>query len=125
LDAFSGDAIPVHLLTSEAFHLYRSRLKPGGTIAVHVSNQYLDLSGVVQQLAAHEGLQSVLVRNRSDDSALIDSADWILASSNQAVLQNESVKKRARPIASREGKRPWTDDYSNLLETFRPLTMTP
>jgi hypothetical protein len=123
LDAFSGDAIPVHLLTREAFQLYRERLKPGGTIAFHVSNQYLDLAGIVQQLAQQQGFQSVLVRSHEDIMALVDAADWMLVTSNPGVLENESVRRRAQAIIPRKNKRPWTDSYSNLLEAFRPLSI--
>jgi hypothetical protein len=82
----------------------------------------LDLAGVVRQLASEAGFASVLVRSHQDLNALVDAADWVLVTNNRAVLDNESVRRREQAIASREGKRPWTDDYSNLLETFRPLT---
>src|SRR5580704_2298429 len=69
-DAFSGDAIPVHLLTTEAFDLYLRHLKPSGILAVHVSNQYLDLVPVVGQLAAAHGLIARLVHTEKDDAHL-------------------------------------------------------
>ena len=57
LDAFSGDAIPTHLLTREAFDIYRRHLAPGGVIAVHVSNNYLRLAPVVRRLAENCGMR--------------------------------------------------------------------
>lgn len=119
LDAFSGDAVPVHLLTREAMRLYVTRLKPDGVIAFHVSNLYLDLASVVGQLADEIGWKAVLVRNDADRDALIDPADWVLVTQNSAVLNNEAIRVHERPIASRAGKRPWTDNYSNLLELLR------
>jgi SAM-dependent methyltransferase len=119
LDAFSGDAIPVHLLTEEAFQLYRRRLRDGGTLAFHVSNQYLDLAVIVRQLAELNGFRAVLVRNHQDVEALVDAADWVLITNNRTVLENPSVRTHAIPIASRAGMRPWTDSYNNLLEVFK------
>jgi hypothetical protein len=76
LDAFSGDAIPVHLLTREAMSLYLNHLKPEGVIAFHVSNDFLDLAPVVQQLASAFGENAILVRNHEDADDLILPADW-------------------------------------------------
>ena len=67
LDAFSGDAIPVHLLTRESVALYFRLLKPNGVIAFHVSNHYLALAPVVRQLANEAGYQAVQVTNQNDE----------------------------------------------------------
>jgi hypothetical protein len=119
LDAFSGDAIPVHLLTSEAFSMYTHHLKSGGTLAFHVSNQYLDLAVIVRQLAERAGFQAVLVRNHEDSDALVEAADWVLVTNNAAVLENPSVRVHGVSIAARTGLRPWTDSYNNLLEILK------
>lgn len=119
LDAFSGDAIPVHLLTREAFTLYLGRLKPAGVLAFHTSNNYLDLAPVVAQLALEIGYEAVLVHNHADNDDLILPADWVLVTRNTAVLNNPGVQVHAKPIASRAGLRPWTDDYNNLIEVLR------
>ncbi len=66
IDAFSSDAIPVHLITREALSVYLRHMKPGGIIAFHVTNRYLDLAPVVQQLAAAAGLHAVLVADDGD-----------------------------------------------------------
>ena len=119
LDAFSGDAIPVHLLTKEAVALYRKHLKPNGVLAFHVSNNYLDLAPVVRQLAEEFGYRSVLVRNHANDDELVLPADWVLVTNNNAVLENAAVKVHAEPIHSRPGLRLWTDDYNNLLQILK------
>lgn len=119
LDAFSGDAIPVHLLTKEAFSIYERHLKPGGVMAFHVSNGFLDLAPVVQQLATAGGFQSLLVRSENNQDDLTLAADWVLVTTNRAVLDNPSVRLLAVPIGSRAGLRPWTDDYNNLLQILR------
>ncbi len=118
LDAFSGDAIPVHLLTRQAGELYRRHLKPNGVIAFHVSNDFLDLAPVVQQLATSMGYQTVLVRSHSGDD-LVLAADWVLVTNNPGILNNEAVKLRSAPISRIPGLRLWTDDYSNLFQILK------
>jgi hypothetical protein len=104
LDAFSGDAIPVHLLTREAFQLYFRHLKPEGVLAFHITNRYLDLSPVVA--AACEPLgKSVRIVRSEPDTLGAEEAVW-------AVVTNE-------PPISRTAFRAWTDDYSNLLSIIR------
>lgn len=119
LDAFSGDAIPVHLLTREAFQLYLQHLRPQGVLAFHISNNYLDLAPVVGQLAKEIGYQAVLVHNHGDLDNLILPADWVLVTRNPRVLDNAAVRVHMKPIAPRAGLRPWTDDYNNLIQIFR------
>jgi spermidine synthase len=76
VDAFSGDAIPVHLINEQALALYRRHLAPGGIVAFHVSNRYLDLKPVVAQLASHAGLRTAYIDADGDDAieAIGDSA---------------------------------------------------
>ncbi len=119
LDAFSGDAIPVHLLTREALALYLRHLTEDGVIAFHVSNDFLDLAPVVGQLAADAGYQAVLVHNREDSDEAILAADWVLVTNNQAVLHNPAITVHARAIVNRPGLRLWTDDYNNLLSVLK------
>ncbi|HLH03918.1 MAG TPA: fused MFS/spermidine synthase [Bryobacteraceae bacterium] len=119
LDAFSGDAIPVHLLTAEALAVYLHHLTPAGALAFHVSNDYLDLAPVVAQLAAHAGLSAVVVHNSSDPDEAILPADWVIVTRNPAILENASVRAHLKPIAPRPNARLWTDDYSGILSVFR------
>jgi hypothetical protein len=118
LDAFSGDAIPVHLLTKQAADLYCRHLKPDGVIAVHVSNDFLDLAPVVEKMAQSVGYQAVLVRSHSGDD-LILAADWVLVTNNPEILNNEAIRLRAKPISQIPGLRVWTDDYSNLFQIVK------
>jgi SAM-dependent methyltransferase len=121
VDAFSGDAIPVHLLTREAFALYLRHLKPEGILAFHVSNQYLDLAPVVQQLALFYGYPAVLVRSPKDDDRLLASATWVLVTHNRAFLEHPEISNAIEPIPPRPGLRLWTDDYNNLLQVIRGI----
>jgi len=119
LDAFSGDAIPVHLLTRESLALYLRLLKPNGVIAFHVSNHYLALAPVVQQLAQQAGYPAVLVSNHADTDDNISAADWVLVTKNPAVLDNAAIRLHSSPIENRPGLRPWTDSFNNLIEIVR------
>jgi hypothetical protein len=119
LDAFSGDAIPVHLLTKEALTVYLKHLSPEGVLAFHTSNQYLDLAPIIRQLAEGVGYRAVLVNSGGNDDELILPSDWVLVTRSAAVLKNADVNLRSKPIPSRAGLRPWTDDYNNLFQILR------
>jgi len=119
VDAFSGDAIPLHLLTREALALYRRHLAPGGIIAFHISNQHVDLEPAIALLAQSSGMQSVRVSSQPNASRGEFSAQWVLVSSNAAFLAEPQVKAAAQPPVFRAGLRLWTDDYSSLLPLLR------
>ena len=119
VDAFSGDSIPVHLLTREAVELYRQRLKPGGVIALHVSNNHLDLRPVVGGIAAELGLQSAYVADGGVEGDLGTSAsDWILLADDRQTLDRPEIRDAATALPQRPGVRTWTDDYSNILQVL-------
>jgi hypothetical protein len=119
VDAFSGDAIPVHLLTAEAVSLYLRHLRPGGIIAFHVSNRYLALETVVQQEAAHAGLHAALIESDDDDSRDAYGASWVLVTSDQSFLAQPAVRMKTSQIDTIKGLRLWTDDYNSLLPLLR------
>jgi hypothetical protein len=118
-DAFSGDAIPVHLLTNEAFDLYLRHMKPSGILAVHISNNYLDLAPVVAQLASVHGLTARMVRTPKDETHLYSRAEWILMTRDAAFFTRPEIAGSAKIIEERPGLRLWTDDYNNLLQVLR------
>ncbi|HEX9199937.1 MAG TPA: fused MFS/spermidine synthase, partial [Acidobacteriaceae bacterium] len=115
VDAFSGDAIPLHLLTREAMEVYRSHLAPGGVIAFHVSNSYLDLAPEIGRLAEAEGMQARVVESMDVPAEGAYRATWVLVSADAAFFQKPGVSAVAMPIPSLAGLRLWTDDYSSLL----------
>jgi SAM-dependent methyltransferase len=119
LDAFSGDSIPVHLLTKEAFALYFSRLKPEGILAVHLSNVYLNLAPVARLAADDDGYPSVLVQNESDPGHLVFAADWVLITKNQKFLEDPFVKAVQQDWPVPPGFRAWTDDDNSLFPLFK------
>lgn len=123
LDAFTGDAVPVHLLTAEAFDLYRRRLAPGGVIAAHISNRHVDLAPVVRAQALALGAISLLTESDPDPEAYRYAATWALLTWSSDFVTDPSVLARARPFRG-EAARPgeayrWTDDYSNLWRVLR------
>jgi len=115
VDAFSGDAIPVHLLTAEAIKLYERHLAPGGIIAFHISNTYLNLGPVVQEEADHAGLHAVLVSTADNDDTGAFSSDWVLVTANEKFLALPEIADASAKIDLKPGLGLWTDDYSSLL----------
>jgi spermidine synthase len=120
IDAFSSDAIPVHLLTREAFALYFRHLKPTGILAVHVSNRYLDLVPVVSRNARDFGKTAVDVNDQDEDEDYFSNSDWVLVSSDAAIFRDPAFKSSSvQPAEYRPDLRPWTDDYSNLFQILK------
>jgi hypothetical protein len=115
IDAFSGDAIPLHLLTTEAVALYKRHLTPNGILAFHVSNQYLNLAPEIALLAASADMQSILIESNTDDSRGAFRSTWVLLVTNSAILTQPEMALAAQSIPVVSGLRPWTDDYSSLL----------
>ncbi len=112
LDAFSGDAIPVHLLTKEAFAIYRRHMKPDGIIVVHVTNSYLALAPVVEKLAADIGWRTT--RIITEESGDLDTTDYVMVTVNEAFLA-------ATPADEPEDPEPkdvplWTDKRHDLFK---------
>ena len=118
VDAFSSDAIPVHLITREALGLYLRHLKPDGIVAFHVSNRFLDLVPVVARLASEHGVHAVLVDEESDEDRT--TSTWVLVSRDAKALERpEIVDAGATEPETRDDWRTWTDDYSNLVQILK------
>ncbi len=115
LDAFSGDAIPTHLLTREAFEIYLKQLAPDGILAIHITNSYLDLAPVVEGLAEHFDLGFTRIYAEKNKELLRLRSDWMLLTKNKEFL--DSHPPRLNPKSPPPRKiRLWTDHYSNLFE---------
>lgn len=119
-DAFSGDAIPVHLLTLESFQLYFRHLRPNGLLAIHISNKFLDLRPVAEAAARSLGIRSKAITNDADQKQEIYTATWVLFSGQGITLPGDD-NDQALPHWSRFNLvvRPWTDDYSSLFKLLR------
>ena len=119
IDAFNSDAIPVHLLTLEALQIYWAHLRPGGVLAFHVTNNYLDLAPVVANLGARFGKEALLVTTPVE-TGVTSIADWVLLAEELDFITEHSAAK-VLPVRLQvpRAERVWTDDYSNLLGTLR------
>jgi len=116
LDAFSGDAIPVHLLTRESFEIYLRHMHPRGVIAVHVSNRHIDLIPVVSMLAQEFQLEARLVSHPDSNGSVECASDWVLVTRSQPFLRDFQVHQASRELTEQERQGPlWTDQFSNLL----------
>jgi len=120
LDAFSGDAIPAHLLTKEAFDVYRRHLRPRGVIAVNISNRHLDLSPVVARLAEHNRMESLYFLVGEDPERRRFASQWYAITNNRQFLDNEAVQAAAHGQLGKYAMIPlWTDQYNNLFRVLK------
>jgi Spermine/spermidine synthase domain len=124
VDAFTGDAIPVHMLTEEAFELYLDRLKDDGVLSIHVTNMHLDLRWVVARIARTLHVPAALIHNEPErGNFLAKESDWVLLSRNPRFIDSPAV----RPFIVDErfdldGAPLWTDEYSSLFAVLRGST---
>jgi len=120
VDAFSSDAIPIHLLTREALTLYFRHLKPDGILALHVSNRYLDLVPVCARGAQEFDKQAMVVSDEGEDEDYLSSSTWVLLTSHPAWFHGEAFKGADMSPAKASAKfRTWTDDYSNIFQILK------
>ena len=122
VDAFSSDAIPVHLITREALAAYERHMQPDGIVAFHVSNRFLDLIPVVARLAKELGLHAVLISDdeNEEEKSIKSRSDWVLVSRDAKALELPAiVDAGAVPAEDRPEWRSWTDDYSNLIQILK------
>jgi len=117
IDAFSGDAVPVHLLTRQALELYFRHLKPSGVLALHITNTHLDLEPVVERLGRTLGKHAVLITNDKDEERRVYRSRWALLSSRP--LSSPKIRDAAEKLTSRPELRVWTDDYNNLFQILK------
>jgi SAM-dependent methyltransferase len=118
LDAFSGDSIPVHLLTAEAMRTYLRHLKPDGIMAFHISNSHLDLEPVVRALAHAHGLSAVIVPPLFQDPVQAKLASmWMLVSADREFLQRPVIAALLAKSPAYSNRQPllWTDDFTSIL----------
>jgi hypothetical protein len=119
MDAFSGDSVPVHLITKEAFRTYFRHLKPGGMLAVNISNAYLNLEPVMERAANAFGKVALVYHYTPDDETFCFGSSWTLimdqstADAHPDLLRDVDILKPDRPF------RIWTDDFSNMFSILK------
>jgi len=119
VDAFSGDAIPVHLVTREALSVYLKHIKSDGAVAFHVTSRYLSLAPVIKLLAEDAGYEAVMIADRSDGNVYASHSDWVIVTRNSGFLTDPVVMKKRVAIESIANMKIWTDDFSNLFQILK------
>jgi hypothetical protein len=127
MDAFSSDAVPVHLLTKEAFEIYQRHLKPDGAILVNISNRYLDLRPVVENAAKTLGYDAYTINSEdggadeNDDGGWwLYSSTWMILSQNKEFMNRSPLKYAALPPVPNQQPIPlWTDDYTSIFRILQ------
>jgi hypothetical protein len=122
IDAFSSDAIPIHLLTREAMSLYLRKLASNGVLVLHLSNRYLDLEPVVARLGEAAGLTSLIRVNTAiterESACGADPSIWAALASRPSTLGALGQNRRWRPLRVQTGVALWTDNFSNIFKVF-------
>jgi tetratricopeptide (TPR) repeat protein len=121
LDAFNSDAIPVHLVTEEAFVLYERHLKTNGIIAIHISSAHLNLEPVVLNLARRFNYEAAIIEyNPPRDQWWNQLSTWALLSRNGELINSPTIRENTRPAQADTGTVPlWTDDFASLFQIIR------
>ncbi|MGH8633686.1 MAG: spermidine synthase, partial [Burkholderiales bacterium] len=123
IDAFSGDSIPMHLITREAMAAYVRHLKPDGVMVFQATNRFVDIAPVVERLAAEFGLSAMLVSDAAESEEGADywvsATDQIIVTKNARLLAAEPIQSVAQPLPPRPDFRIWTDDFYNLLRILK------
>jgi hypothetical protein len=99
--------------------LYFRHLRPGGVLAIHISNAQLNLEPVVEKLRLALYKKAVLISNEKNDGLRINASDWALITSNRDFLEAPEIRKMARPLETKADLRVWTDDYNNLFQILK------
>jgi hypothetical protein len=119
VDAFTGDSIPVHLLTVEAFRLYFRNLAPLGVLAVHISNRYLNLAPVVAAAAVKLGKEAIAISNPDDHANGIFNSSWVLVGAPHSFEAEKQIEAAGNPVRRPRRNQLWTDDYSSLFSVLK------
>jgi hypothetical protein len=119
VDAFSGDSVPIHLITLEAMDVYWRHMAPEGVVAFNVTNRYIGLAPVVEQIAKARGLHAILVHDEAEHTDF-RATDWMLVARDPARLAREAIGVAPTPITPNlRLKKPWTDDFHNLFGVLK------
>ena len=120
LDAFSGDAVPMHLLTEEAFMIYRKHMKPNGVIVTNISNKYVDLVPVFRRVADRFDYETRRFVAEMDVESFQASSQWFALSNNERFLNDSVVMAAATGLPEQYAQIPlWTDHYNNLFQVLK------
>lgn len=123
VDAFSGGAIPLHLLTREAVAIYRKHLRPGGVLMFHISNRFVDLQPALARLAQEENLHARIVSDApegsEDEESPLSYSDWVLMATDAAWFNSPKLEEESEALPPPMRGRAWTDDFNNILSSIK------
>src|SRR5262249_6303902 len=119
MDAFSGDSVPVHLITKEAFATYFRHLKPDGILAVNISNAYLNLDPVMERAANAFNKVGLVYHYTPDDETYCFSCSWALIMNRSTADAHPDLLRDAQVLRSERPFRIWTDDFSNMFSILK------
>jgi hypothetical protein len=119
IDAFSGDAVPMHLLSREAFALYRRHLADDGLLVLHVSNDHVNLAPVVWGSAAELGWSLRYVASQDDPATGTQKSDWLIVTGNRQFLDDPQTAAHFRPLTLDREPIVWTDDFGSLRQVLK------
>jgi len=120
IDAFSSDAIPVHLLTRQCFAVYWRHLKPDGLLLLHITNRFLDLAPVVRAQARVIGCRAELIKSTANSEAAIGKADWMILTRNDGFLAADEIEEKLEPeVSPAAAPLLWTDDFASLWQILK------
>lgn len=126
IDAFSGDSIPMHLLTREAMAIYVKHLAEGGVMVFQATNRFVSIAPVVERLCAELGYSAVMVTDEPENTYdkgtdyWLSGTDQIIVTKHRALFNAPALKEVAEPLKQNPEFRVWTDDYYNLLRVLKP-----
>jgi hypothetical protein len=119
VDAFSSDAIPLHLLTAECGDIYRERLVPGGLLLLHISNRLLNLEPVGRGLARHLGWKAVTFESGDEIDTGESAATWVLVTNNSEFLLQPGMAQEVSWTGKNRAPITWTDDFASLWHVLK------
>jgi SAM-dependent methyltransferase len=121
MDAFTSDAVPMHLLTEEAWKIYGRHLKPDGVLAINISNRYLDLRNVVSASAKSAGFSGIMIYDEGTSEPFYVSNTWTLFNRDKSFFEHPNFfNTNPQELVPDAGFRGWTDNYSNILNILNP-----
>jgi SAM-dependent methyltransferase len=120
IDAFSSDAIPLHLLTAEALGVYGRALAPEGVLMIHISNRYFELEPQLSAALGRAGWQSRVLTDKPKRDSVFSASVWVAAARDPAQLARLTAgRKDWQPLLARPGTRAWTDEHASILPAVR------
>ena len=120
VDAFSSDAIPLHLLTAEALQVYQRALAPNGLLMIHISNRYFELEPQLSAALGERGWHARVLTDQPKRDSVLTASVWVAVARDPAQLARITAgRKEWKPLLEVPGTHPWTDEHASILAAVR------